>query len=70
MRVKTHKDLTDHTVPKVIDIPQYNMKCSGDNVILHGIFHVVSGFPLHFMYSNIAEIWIVNQGQNTETKFR
>ena len=26
------------------------MKCSGDNVILRGIVHVVSGFPLHFMF--------------------
>ena len=25
------------------------MKCSGVNVILHGKFHVVSCFPLHFM---------------------
>ena len=25
------------------------MKCSGENVILRGIFHVVSCFPLHFM---------------------
>ena len=39
-----------HTVPKVIDFPRYNMKCSGDNVILRGIVHVVSGFPLHFMF--------------------
>ena len=38
-----------HTVPKVIDFPRYNMKCSGENVILHGIFHVVSSFPLLFM---------------------
>ena len=38
-----------HTVPKVIDFPRYNMKCSGENVILHGIVHVVSGFPPHFM---------------------
>ena len=39
-----------HTVPKVIDFPRYNMKCSGENVILRGIVHVVSGFPLHFMF--------------------
>ena len=26
------------------------MKCSGENVILRGIVHVVSGFPLHFMF--------------------
>ena len=25
------------------------MKCNGENVILRGIFHVISGFPLHFM---------------------
>ena len=30
-------------------VPRYNMKCSGEIVILRGIFHVVSGFPLHFM---------------------
>ena len=36
-----------YTVPKVIDFPRYNMKCSEENVILRGIFHVVSGFPLH-----------------------
>ena len=34
------------TVPKEIDFPRYNMKCSR---ILLGKFHVVSGFPLHFM---------------------
>ena len=38
-----------YTVPKVIDFKRYNIKCSGENVILRGIFHVVSGFPLHFM---------------------
>ena len=37
------------TVPKEIDFPWYNIKCRGENVILHGIFNVVSGFPLHFM---------------------
>ena len=26
------------------------MKCSGENVILRGIVHAVSGFPLHFMF--------------------
>ena len=40
----------ENTVPKVIDFPRYNMKCGGDNVILRGIVHVVSGFPLHFMF--------------------
>ena len=38
-----------HTVPKEIDFPRYTMKCSGENEILRGIFHVVSRFPLHFM---------------------
>ena len=37
------------TVPKVIDVPRYNIKCSGENVILRGIFHVVPRFPLRFM---------------------
>ena len=37
------------TVPKEIYFPRYNMKCSGENVILRGIVHVVSCFPLHFM---------------------
>ena len=32
-----------------VDFPRYNMTCSRGNVILRGIFHVVSGFPLHFM---------------------
>ena len=34
------------TVPKVIDFPRYKMKCSGENLILHGIFHVVSDFMI------------------------
>ena len=38
-----------YTVPKVIDFPRYNMKCSGENEILRGICPVVSGFPLHFL---------------------
>ena len=38
-----------NTVPKEIDFPCYTMKCSGENVILRVIFHVVSCFPLHFM---------------------
>ena len=37
---------TIHTVPKVIDFPRYNMKCSGGNEILS---HSVSRVPLHFM---------------------
>ena len=38
-----------YTVPTEIDFPRYNMKCSEENVILRGIFHVVSCFPLHCM---------------------
>ena len=33
----------------VIDFPRHNMKCSGENETLSGIFHVVSRFPLHFV---------------------
>ena len=38
-----------NTVPEVIAFPRYNMKCSGENVILRGIFRDVSRFPQHFM---------------------
>ena len=38
-----------HTVPKEIHFSWYKMKFSGENVILRGIVHVVSCFPLHFM---------------------
>ena len=38
-----------YTVPKVIDYPRYNMKRSGENVIVRGIFHVLSCLTLHFM---------------------
>ena len=38
-----------YTFPKEIDFPQYNMKCSAGNLILRGLFPVVSCFPLHFM---------------------
>ena len=43
------------TVPKVIDFPRYNMKCSRESVILRGIFHVVSRF-LSILLCYIAEI--------------
>ena len=33
------------------------MQCSGEHVILRGIFHVVSGFPV-YISCYIAEIWI------------
>ena len=38
-----------YTAPKVIDFPRYSMKCSEENEILHGIFHVVFRYTLHFM---------------------
>ena len=46
---KTRSWYIQYTVPKVIDFPRYNMKCSGENVTLRGIFQVVSWFPLHFV---------------------
>ena len=38
-----------YTIPKEIHFPRYNMKCSGENLTLRGIFHVVTCVPLHFM---------------------
>ena len=51
-KVKTSNNIL-YYVPKVIDFPRYNMKCSVENVILRGIcisfsimfsstFHVIS----------------------------
>ena len=40
-----------YTVPKEIDFPRYSMNCSGESVILRGIFHAVSCFPLHSCYT-------------------
>ena len=40
---------TWYTVQKVINFQRYNMKCSGENATLRGIFHVVSRYPLYFM---------------------
>ena len=37
------------TVPKVIDFPRHNTKCSGENEIPRGIVRVVFRFSLHFM---------------------
>ena len=48
-KVKTSNNIL-YSVPKVIDFPRYNMKCSVENVILRGIVHEVSCFPLHFMH--------------------
>ena len=44
-----HHHRKAYTVPNEIDFPCYNMKCSGENVILRGIFNVVSCFPVHFI---------------------
>ena len=38
-----------YTVPKEINFPRSNIKCSGENVIQRGIFQVVTSFPLHFI---------------------
>ena len=38
-----------HTVPKVLNFLRYNMTYSGAKVILRGLVHVVSCFPLHFI---------------------
>ena len=38
-----------NTVPKVIDFPRYNTKCSGEHEILRRIFRLVFRFPLHFV---------------------
>ena len=41
-------------VPKEINFPRYNMKCSAENVILRGIFHVMLCFPLYCTFHVIA----------------
>ena len=38
-----------YPVPKEIDFSRYNIICSGENLKLRGIFHVVSCFHLLFM---------------------
>ena len=38
-----------YNVEKEIYFPRYNMKCSGENEILQGIFRVVSRVPQHFV---------------------
>ena len=53
------------------------MKCSGENVILRGIVHAVSGFPLHFMlnrgnldcFSNRVHYSTLCTVQKSKTKF-
>ena len=39
-----------YTVPKEIYFPRYNMKCSGENLILRGKVHVISDFSLHVYF--------------------
>ena len=46
-----------YNVQKEIYFPRYNMKCSGENEILQGIFCVVSPFP-QYISCYISEIWI------------
>ena len=38
-----------YTVPQEFNFARYNMKCSGENLLLREKFHVVSCFPQHFM---------------------
>ena len=47
-----------HTLPMVIDFPRYNMKCTGENEILRGIFDVLSRFPVLFISCYVADMWI------------
>ena len=62
-----------YTIPKEIDFRLNNMKCSGENVILRGIFLIVSCFPLHFMlyrgkldgFSNSVQVLIGNTFSET-----
>ena len=42
-----------YTVPKEIDFPQYNMKWSGENLTLRGIFHVVSGLEIWMAFLTV-----------------
>ena len=56
-----------HTVLKVIDFPRYNMKFSGENVILRGIVYVVSRFPLHFMSCRRNLNFFYNSARQEET---
>ena len=64
-----------NTVPKVNDFPLYNMKCSGENMLLRGIIHEVSGFQIHFMLyrGNLDyisnSVWPLPVGHLCSTKF-
>ena len=54
-----------NTAPKEINFPRYNMKCSRENVILRGIFYLVSCFPLHFMlYHGNLEYFSDSEGSS------
>ena len=41
-----------------MDFPRYNKKCSGENEILRGIFHLVQYHVFLFISCYVAEIWI------------
>ena len=45
----------------------YNMKCSGENVLLRGIFHIVSRFPLHFMLYRGHLDYFLNSAEQTRS---
>ena len=47
--VQSYFALHHYTVPRVINFPRYNTKCSGEFETLRGIFLLVSCFPVHFM---------------------
>ena len=64
MKIDRFPDIIWYTVPKIIDFPQYNMKFSGGNEILRGIFR----FPLHFMlYHGNLEYFLESIGTSTIT---
>ena len=46
-----------YTVPKEIHFPPYNMKCSGEKVILYAEYFMKYNV-FHYMSCYIADIWI------------
>ena len=42
-----------------MDFPRYKKKCSGENEILCGIFHLVQYHVFLFISCYVAEIWII-----------
>ena len=55
-----------NTVPKVINFPRYNMKCSGDNVILYNPEYFMKYQVFLYISCYIVEIWIVFLTGNSE----